>query len=626
MLRPCPLAIASLVLLTGCGGGGSSSRSAATVAASTSAAPSPVTSGSTGSTSGGSTGTTTGGGATSTGPDHDAPVIALVSPARGAFLAGQQHVGVEGTIQDASQVAYFLVNGLPVTLGAGNQFLEVLTLTPGLNVITLEAADTWGNRTRTALSVVAGDFLPASQPVGDAVVARLNRPAFDAIEQVAAQQLGGAPLANMILQQNPLYGGGSGLATLQVDATAASFGTPRLELDPRAGALGVHAEVPSVDVTVRAHGAVLGIGYSLTTRVTATLAVLDAEAVVSVAQGQLSTQLQNVVVDLQGFAFDINNVPGFLEALARDAVRRVVERQVRQQVEQVVPQEVNRALAGANAPITRTVLGRAATLHLVPTAVSFDPDGASVRTAGDLVVTAPAGFTPLPAPGSLVTPGAAPTHPLTQAFHVSANDDLLNRVGHAAWQGGLLDLRIDQALVAQQTTLPPWLQLDAFLLTTFFPSLAPHLNAADPIELEVSALTPPVFATRAAPGLLEGGLGELSLAVYVAPAGRPRELVLEASLQVEAAMSARVTPAGAIEVLVDGRPVAITDVHTTPIAPLDQTAVENLVDFVLPPALQLVARSLSGFPLPVLPGVTPTNLTIESDGPQGDFVTVRGDL
>lgn len=621
ILRPCSLAIASLALLAGCGGSSASSRGAASVAASTSAAPSSVTSGSTGSTASGLVS-----GTSSTGPDRDAPVIALVSPTRGAFLAGQQHVGVEGTVQDASQVAYLLLNGLPVTLDAGNSFLEVLTLTPGLNVITLEAADTWGNRTRTALSVLAGDFLPTAQPVGDAVVARLNRPAFDAVEQVAAQQLGGPPLANMILQQNPLYTGSGGLATLQVDATSASFGTPRLELDPRAGALGVRAELPSVDVTVRAHGDVLGIGYSLTTRVTATLAVLDAEAVVNVAQGQLSTQLHNVVVDLQGFNFDINNVPGFLEALARDAVRRVVEREVQRQVEQVVPQEVNRALAGANAPITRTVLGRPVTLHLVPTAVSFDPDGASVRTDGDLVVTPPAGYTPLPAPGSLVTAGAAPTHPLTQAFHVSANDDLLNRVGHAAWQGGLLHLRIDQALVAQQTSLPPWLQLDAFLLTTFFPSLAPHLNAADPIELEVSALTPPVFATRPAPGLLEGGLGELSLAVYVAPAGRPRELVLEASLQVEAAMSARVTPAGAIEVLVDGRPVAITDVHTTPIAPLDETAVENLVDFVLPPALQLVARSLSGFPLPVLPGFTPSNLTIESDGPQGDFLTVRGDL
>src|SRR5690606_8182166 len=133
-----------------------------------------------------------------------------------------------------------------------NSFLEVLALTPGLNVITLEAADTWGNRTRTALSVLAGDFLPTTQRVGDAVVARLNRPAFDAIEQEAAQQIGGASLANMILQQNPLSTGGGGLATLQVDATSASFGTPRLELDPRAGSLAVRAEVPSVDVTVRA--------------------------------------------------------------------------------------------------------------------------------------------------------------------------------------------------------------------------------------------------------------------------------------------------------------------------------------------------------------------------------------
>ncbi len=614
-----------LAALTGCGGAGSGgSTAASTVAASTSGtAPAQVTSS---TSSAGSTGST--GSAGSTGPDRDPPAITVATPARGAFVTGAL-AQVIGQVQDASGVAYFLLNGLPAALDASGGFAEVLTLSPGLNVIELEAADRWGNRTRTALSVVAGDFLPDTQTVGDAAAVRLNRPAFDAIERLAAAQLGGASLSQTILAQNPLYAGGGGLATLQVDATSASFGTPRLDLDPRAGSLRVRAELPSVDVVVRAHGSLVGIPYSVTTQVTSTLAVVEADAVVSVSQGQVTTQLQNVAVDLQGFRFDINNVPGFLEQLARNAVRGIVERQVQRQVEQVVPVEVNKAIAGANGPITQTVLGRTATLHLIPTAVVFDPDGASILTDGDMTIAPPAGVTlpPLPTvPGSLFTAGAPPVHPLTQALHVSANDDLLNRIGHAAWRGRLLDLTIDQALVAQQVTLPAWLQLDAFLLTVFFPSLAPHLNPADPIEIEIGSLTPPVFTTQPAPGLLRGGLGELAFRVYVAPAGRPRDLVLEASLQVEAGLTARLAPGGLLQVELDGRPTAVTDVHTTPIAPLNQLAVENLVDFVLPPALQLLTRSLSGFPLPVTPGLTPTNVTVEADGPQGDFVTVRGDL
>src|SRR5262249_48374693 len=102
-----------------------------------------------------------------------------------------------------------------------------------------------------------------------------------------------------------------------------------VDLDPRAGGLGVHVEIPNVDVTTRASGVVIGIHYGINVNVTATNAVLDATAVVSVAPGGVvTTQLQNVNVDLQGFRFDIAGIPTFLENLARNAVRGLLERQI----------------------------------------------------------------------------------------------------------------------------------------------------------------------------------------------------------------------------------------------------------------------------------------------------------
>jgi len=62
------------------------------------------------------------------------------------------------------------------------------------------------------------------------------------------------------------------------------------------------------------------------------------------------------------------------------------------------------------------------------------------------------------------------------------------------------------------------------------------------------------------------------------------------------------------------------------IAELDELAVENFVDFVVPPVMQLLAGSFSGFPLPTYPGIQPTNVDIAQDGPSGDFVTVSADL
>jgi hypothetical protein len=50
-----------------------------------------------------------------------------------------------------------------------------------------------------------------------------------------------------------------------------------------------------------------------------------------------------------------------------------------------------------------------------------------------------------------------------------------------------------------------------------------------PIEIDVSSGTPALFRTLPPPGLVEAQLGDLTISVYVAPAGRPRELVLRAT-------------------------------------------------------------------------------------------------
>lgn len=620
-------ALAVLSLLSGCSSSKRSS-SASTVASSTSstgagstsATPAGTTSGtavapSSGAVSAPST-------ATATGPDTEPPAITLTSPRRGAFTT-QQAVVVEGTILDQTGVAYFLLNGNPVTPGAGGAFRETIALTHGLNIVELEAADPLGHKVQSALSVISGEFLPEASVVQDAVGARLNRPAFDTIEQVAAQQLGGVNLANQILAMNPLYSGSAGVANVTVDATAASFGTPRLDLDPQAGGLFVKAELPQIDVTVNASGRVIGIPYSLTTNVTADLATVEALAVVNVNAGVVTTTLTQVNVTLDNFRFDINGVPGFLENLARNAVRRLIEDQVQKQVETVIPQEVNKAIAGANGPVTQQVMGKTVTLNVIPTQVTFDADGATVSADADMTMPPATGVVLPTTPGSLKTPGTLPTFGTQRAIYLSANDDFLNRIGHAAWRGGLLGLKIDQAFLQRTARFPSWLGFDAYLLQIFFPQLS-SLNPTDPLELEIGSLTPPIFVTKPAPGLVEAAIGDLQLSLYVAPPGQQRVLVLQTSLQV--AMD--VVPAlnqGKLQITLNGKPTIKTDVNQTMI-PLNQVAIENLVDFLVPPVLQLLVGSWSGFPLPTHPSFNPSNVDFLRDGPGQDFLTIRGDL
>lgn len=608
----------------GCGGssGGGSGRGSSTAAAISSASPTSTTSTTTAGTT--TPGTTTPGTSTPSGPDTAPPVITLTSPTRGLHTT-QSMITVQGTVTDQTGVAYLIVNGTPVLPGAGGAFAHVLSLAPGLNVVELEAADPLGQRARTVLPVVAGAFLPEASNVTDALAARLNRPAFDAIERIAAQQLGGVNLAQMIMAQNPLFSGSYLVATVDVTATGASFGTPVLDLDPQQGGLAVSVELPAIDVSVRAAGRLLTlIPYGVNVNVTADRATVAATAVVNVAPGGVvTTTLQNTQVSLQNFRFDIGGIPTFLENLARDGVRRLIESQVKKQVEQIIPAEVNKAIAGANGPITQNVLGKPVTLHFIPKAVVFDGNGCSVLCDGDMLMAPVPGLPTTP--GSLATAGAAPGHGLTPAIHLSVNDDLLNRMGHAAWRGGLMNLLIDQAR-AQQLGLPAWLPMDAFMLQVFFPQLIGHVNPLDPLEIEVSSATPALFTTLpAAQGLLEAGVGDLTVSIYVAPAGRPRDLVLRVGTQVKVGVAPSMQ-GNTLKVDVVGQPTIKTDVFETPIVALNELAVENFVDFVLPPVIQLLPRAFTGFPLPVYPGVNPTNVQATPDGPAGDFVTIRGDL
>jgi hypothetical protein len=619
------LAIAlSGAAIVGCGGGGggSSGGGASTTAASTSSTPTPTGSATTTPTT--ST-ATPGTGPVASGPDTSPPVVTLTSPQRGEHTT-QTAIMVTGTAIDQSGVSYLVVNGAAVLVGANGAFAAAVPVTSGLNIIELRCGDALGHEARTVLPVIAGTFLPETSNVGDAVAVRLNRPAFDAIERLAATQLGGVNLAQMIMAQNPLFDGNYLLATVTVTAQSATFGAPTLDLTPQAGGLRVHVELPNIDVRVRAAGRLVSlVNYGVNVAVTADKATLDAVAVVTVTNGVVTTTLQNTTVTLDNFRFDIGGIPTFLENLARNAVRNLIQDQVKKQVETIVPREVNKAIAGATGPIVQTVLGRQVSLVLVPKLVLFDADGALVVTDGDLRVPPLAGATPPTSPGSLITAGNKPSHGVTPSFHASLNDDMLNRVGHAAWKSGLMNMKIDQT-AAVGLGLPAWFPMDAFLLQIFFPQLAGHVNPADPLELELSTGAPATFRTLAAPGLLEAGLGDLTIAVYVAPAGRPRQLVLKVGVQAQLPVAPSLSANNVLKVDVSGRPTIKTDVFETPLVALNELAIENFVDFIAPPVLQLLPRAWSGFPLPLYPGVSPRNVQFTRDGPSNDWVTIKGDL
>lgn len=623
---PSVLVVGSLVgALVGCGGGGGGSRGGASIAPSTS--------------SNTPRGTTPIGSGTTTRPGttpiatatiaKSGPAITITAPVRGAFLT-QQVAKVEGKVTDPVGVAMLTIQGNPVAFSATGAFAEVVPLTPGMNTIVVEAFNKGYRSSKASLSVVAGQFQPESQPIQDAMALRLNAQALDAIATAAASQLGGPMLAQQIMARNPLYKNsiaafGLTIASAEVNCTAASFGQPSLKLTPIAGALVVHAEIPNVSLTVNAkdYG---GIPFSITGTITASKASVDAQVVLTAQNGVLVSSVQNATCSLDNFKFGLNGFPAILTSLASSFVEKLIEDEVAKQVGTIVPQELNKALAGLAKPFTQTVLGSTISVLVAPSFVGQDALGMTLRTDANVLMAPIGGFQPLASPGSFVTKGPAPANlGSTPGFSASFNQDLMNRMGHAMWKSGLMELELSNGPTST-FPVPAYFKLDGAFIQTWIPELRGKFSASDPILMVLSPKLPPIFQAKAKPDTIEAGIGEFDLTIYNNAAGAGKQVIITIAMHLKLNAGAKLAN-NTVTLAVNPNVFIDASLVSCPLAPnLDGNGVSNFIQFTIPPILQIAANTWSGFALPVYPGLSPKNVDIDADGAQKTFVTVKGDL
>ena len=437
-------------------------------------------------------------------------------------------------------------------------------------------------------------------------------------------------LTQQILAANPLYKGKIGPIKVEVNATSASSGNATVDLAPGPQGLRVSAVVPNLRIQCRVR---VKIGFlpsvNLTTVVTASRAVLTATAVVDVSGGGgLSTALQNVSVRLEGFYVNVRNLNRVFEQPIQSSVRRLVEKSVTGMVQTEVPRTINTALSGGFVT-QQQLLGRQTTIQFLASRVEFDGEGVTLTARGAASVRRLSGTPPLPPGGvdlgSLKAP-ARGTPTLTRAKDVQAslNVDLLNRMGYAAWKGGLFDMELDQQAI-QSLGLTPGLQLDGLMLASMFPQLEGMVRPNDPVVLVVSAGAPAVFTTRPAPDLLELALGDLTLSVFMAPAGQPRELVLRVGFQVRADVALRVDR-NLLVPQISRLPDLKIDVFEAPLAPVSPIGMETFGQFIVPVLIQHQRQLMPGIPIPVVPGLAPRNVVVERDQAAPTFLNASGDL
>jgi hypothetical protein len=537
-------------------------------------------------------------------PVGSAPVSALSEapftigfPARGAFLSGPAQVTLTGTL--VPEVARLEVNGKPATI-AGAAWSLGATLAFGVNTFALRAFDQSGQEiAHTSWSVLySPTYLPADTVVRDAVGTRFDVASIAQLVPPAVDALTASGLLQTALTSGPVRLPGH----LQIFTVA--FDTPRVTATPQLGGFQLQADLPRFSLEARFAAGAL--------RVSASDAHLDATLLLAVAAGRFEASMPvRPEVTLMGLT---------------GGPRGLIERALQSALQAALPGAVEQELNQAGARRAFSLGGIPATIESQPDSLAIDPGGVTTLSNANI---SPVG-TPLhpDVPGSISRTGSAATPPAFTGSHdvsLTLREDLLNRALLSAWQGGLWNVTVDQAFLAQQGINLPF-PLDSSLLLPFFPALQSLLPPGQPVPLsfQLEPILPPVVTLTGAPNLLTASYGELHVTIQLDLAQGAQPL-LTLDLHAELPVSPTISN-GLLRLTLDPPLQAQADVLENPLA-LPAADVDRFLQSGLPLTVALAGSTIPPIPLPPLPpGFQPTNADVFQDGAGGDFLTVAGDL
>ncbi len=581
------------------------------------------------------------------------PHIEIDSPARGAFVQTAS-INLHGRVwDDDSGIASLTVNGENVYFSPDTgDFTTTITLTPGLNIILLEAVDLFGNKGSANTSVMyAGSYLPNGDMVDSAIGAHITPTGFQSVEGLAEQMIEDYRSQLMGLIPNPLFSQSVDLLIVNVTASATATSinyTPvQVQLVPQPGGLHLHASTTSLDFEGNLH-VVLDwiIGGTTTTdtnfSVTATSLAVDGDLIVGASGGQLQVQLTNVSVSIQGLNVQVGggftgDVLSWIVNLFISIVQGQIENAIVGMINSVVPPLLQGLLNGLDLSFDFDILDF--TYHFTANFkdVTFDTTGGEVwlsamATYGNgswaLGPNAP------DQPGSLFTnnprPTLGPDIPGTSTpygFGVVLSDDIINQILHVATRSGLLSLNLDQATLHK-------LGIDNFQLTTtwllaFMPGIVGQYGLGKNVEIRLRPLLPPVILLNPPQKTLdtEIEMGDFVLEWWCEKTPGNWELFMKVALALFIPTAISVDNDTQTIHFTFGDIEMYSDLFDAPVFEIDPTFVEVLLPDlvkVLMPAL--LNGLLNSFPIPSFQGFTLQVNAFMPLGAADDWAGLFGDL
>jgi len=562
------------------------------------------------------------------------PEIELSTPQRGAQLPVGSCL-VKGLAKDADGIELVTVDGVPATLDASGDFVSMVDLTVGANVISIHAVSKKGATSDASIGVLAGTF---GTDVASAVETRVTNQALEVATVALApllatdlKALQGRRLASVSVTPT------KGIEiTTTVDLGALSVATPALSL--QATKAGLVADVAVTNVNLAAPVTVDATIFGTKVQFIHTL---DLHFDRFAAKGMLDLSKSSgtaLVVDASPLTLD------YSPTIASDVVGQAAVNEVNKflaQVSAFFPGKpvltfdevaiVNKAIAvlfqdGLQSSIDNRVASmitlpglKGIPLALGPTSatvdytidqVSIDASGLDLGLGLNVLLALPDVHA---SKGALLVGGGFPALDATSGLQVAVAQDMINRLLEEGWRKGLLDKTIDESIAKQIGLL-----LDAANLKSLVPALTSFIPANADLELSVAPGAPPIVQ------LSQGNKTTLELTevmVSVSVVDGAKKTVLFAT-DVHATLPVTFGYAGGYLTLTLGQTAFTFDLQSS-IVPLPKLAVESALDFIAPVVVDFAADHFLG-PIPIpqttILGVTPSLESLSTAGPKYDFL------
>ncbi|HET8705255.1 MAG TPA: hypothetical protein VFM46_03040, partial [Pseudomonadales bacterium] len=366
--------------------------------------------------------------------DTEGPTIHILQGSRGT---GQ----VSGYLEDPAGVRSLTIDGVSVTLGAGNTFIANVQNAPFNDFV---AEDNFGHQSSTTYARNDQEFSPAMS-------ARINNRALTVLQDVLGKAIGQLDFDAYMARLNPVYSANFiGFFTVDANIKNFHFDTPTISLQLLTNnRIRAHVELPNFSFGTTLSGkTAFFIPWSAGGTMTSTNLVLDSDILASIENGKIKVNLSGTKIVLNGFHLDLDKVPnilGFEDLLSTivGGIVNVVSPIFGDILGDLLVPVVWDFIGSTYIPVTVTVPGgQKLTANILPTYLQTANQALTVDLGASMTTPTPSSKAN-PTWGSEYTEGDTPTIGATTPAGVpfdmgeSISSNLINQAMLAAHEAGI---------------------------------------------------------------------------------------------------------------------------------------------------------------------------------------------